>query len=302
MLLGAAACDSPAPSSDDDNDRLRVAVSIQPQVFFAKQIGGDRVLVHSLLSPGQSHGAFDPSPKQVAEIARARAFFRIGVAFEGPLIERLRDVAPGLEVVDTREGIELLHIEGHEHHHDEHTDHVCGDGELDPHVWLDPILVQSQARTMAASLSRLDPGHAAEYERNLARFLAELDRIDAQVRDVLAPHRGRAFLVFHPSFAYYCRRYGLEQVVIETGGKEPSPRRLAELIQQARTVGTKTVFAQEEYSAGSAQAVAEAIGGQVVRLAPMSSDWQNNLLQMTQAIAAALAASPPTTNGANNNG
>lgn len=312
IVLTAGGCDARSPDGEGgaqagaraSGGRLHVAVSIQPQTYFVKRVGGEHVDVQSLLAPGQSHGAFDPTPRQVADMTRARAFFRIGVAFEAPLMERLREVAPKLEVVDTREGIELLALDGHHHHHDEgepgggQDNHACGDGSLDPHVWLDPVLVKTQARIIADTLSRLDQAHAGEYGRNLAAFCDELDRLHGRIAGLIEPHRGRAIVVFHPSFAYYCQRYGIRQVVIETEGKEPSARRLGELIEEARVTGARTVFAQEEYSTAGAKAVAEAIGGRVVRLAPMHADWPDNLLSMTEAIAAALAeARPPAQAG-----
>lgn len=290
VVTALAHCDSsnPPTSQPATTASLRVSVAIPPQVYFVKRIGGDRVSVHAVLSAGQSHGAFDPSPKQMALLAGSRVFFRIGVGFEGPLLRKLADVSPQTEIVDTRDGIELLRLaeHGHDDEHDHDEDHVCGDSELDPHIWLDPVLVKTQARTICAALSRLEPANADEFRRNLAAFEVELDELDSRIAETLKPYGGRMLIVFHPSFAYFCRRYELSQLVIETAGKEPGPRRISDLIKSARKAGTKVVFAQEEYSAAGAQAVAEAIGGRVVRLAPMSADWAANLLGMTEAIAA----------------
>lgn len=291
VLIASVQCDSSKSSTSQpaSTAALRLSVAIQPQVYFVKRIGGDRVSVSSVLSPGQSHGAFDPSPKQMALLAGSRVLFRIGVGFEGPLLRKLAEISPNTEIVDTREGIELLRLAEHSHDegHGHDEDHVCGDSELDPHIWLDPVLVKTQARTICATLSRLEPEHADEFRKNLAAFDAELDELDARIAEKLSPFRGKTLLVFHPSFGYFCRRYGLSQLVIETEGKEPGPRRISDLIESARKVEAKVVFAQEEYSSAGAQAVAEAIGGRVVRLAPMSADWASNLLHMAEAMAAA---------------
>lgn len=279
---------------------LRVAVSIQPMTYFVKRIGGDHVDVRSILSPGQAHGAFDPSPKQMSALAQSKALFRIGVAFEGPLLRKAADVCPDLQIIDIRTGIPLLHLAGHSHGPDTHggehdhddPNHVCGEGELDPHIWLDPVLVKTQAGTIRDALKRLAPNHGHDFDHNLSVFEADLDDLHARLTALLAPHRGRSVLVFHPSLGYFCERYGLEQIVIETEGKEPGPRRLGELIGTARQRGTRVVFSQIEYSAAGAQAVAEAIGAKVVRLDPQSADWMSNLLSMAQAIAASFEDPP----------
>ncbi len=310
MILASLACigcdSKPKPQarlpSGSDREVLRVTVSIQPMTYFVTRIGGNHVDVRSILSPGQSHGAFDPSPKQVAALAQSKALFRIGVAFEGPLLRKAADVCPDLQIIDIRAGIPLLHLASHtlgpitpdgdhEHDHDD-PNHICGEGELDPHIWLDPVLVKTLAATIRDALKRLAPGHGHDFDHNLSVFEADLDDLHARLTALLAPHRGRSVLVFHPSLGYFCERYGLEQIVIETEGKEPGPRRLGELIRTARQRGARVVFSQIEYSAAGAQAVAEAIGAKVVRLDPQSADWMSNLDSMAQSIAASFDDSP----------
>ncbi|HWL95539.1 MAG TPA: zinc ABC transporter substrate-binding protein [Phycisphaerae bacterium] len=287
--LLAISCDR-SETGESSTGRFPVVVSIQPQTYFVNRIGGEFVDVRAILSPGQSHGAFDPSPKQMAALTVAKAYFRIGVAFEQPLLKKMAEVCPDVVVVDTREGIQLLHLDEH-HGHDhaggdahDHSDpnHICGENQLDPHVWLDPTLVKKQAQLICDTLAKHDPNHAENYRSNLTAFLAELDVIDRELSTLLDPHRGKTILVFHPSFAYFCQRYGLEQLVIETEGKEPGPRKLGEIIATARQKNVGVVFSQEEYSSAGAQAVAEEIGARVVRVAPQSADWKDNLLSMAR--------------------
>lgn len=304
VMLLSPACDNAKSSSSTTlpaaGEKLTVAVSIQPQIYFVQRIGGDRVDVHSVLSPGQSHGAFDPSGRQMERLKQAKAFFRIGVAFESVLIAKLRDMSPTVEVIDTRDGIQLLHLS--EHHHDaapgeshDHAvgtaenGHVCGDNELDPHIWLDPDLVRVQAKMICAGLKQIAPQYSDEFNRNLVSFDAELVAMDARFMAIFKPFKGRAVLVFHPSFAYFCKRYGLKQLVIESEGKEPGPRRLSELIQAAKAADAKVVFSQAEYSSKSAEAIAEAIGGRLVLVAPQSPEWAANLETMARLLADSFA-------------
>lgn len=293
MAAMSARCDSAKRGESPEGERLAVAVSIPPQLYFVERIGGEFVAAQSVLSPGQSHGAFDPSAKQIAALAQARAFFRVGVASELSLLKKLKEVSPKIEIVDTRQGIALMHMAEHAHGDtDGHGEpgHVCGDNELDPHIWLDPVLVRTQARTICDTLKNLDPAHAAHFEQNLRILDDELTALDAKLRELLSPFQGRTILVFHPSFTYFCSRYGLVQVAIETEGKEPGARRMGELIEQARAAGVRVVFSQAEYSSAGAEAVAQAIGAKVIRVSPYSSNWAENMMAMGRAMADSLTA------------
>src|SRR6185503_7280939 len=93
------------------------------------------------------------------------------------------------------------------------------------------------------ALAEVDPVHAAEYRANLAQVLTGIDRLDREIRARLArPGAGRAFLVYHPSWGYFARQYGLEQIAIEAEGKEPGAARMIQLIDRARRERVRVVF------------------------------------------------------------
>jgi zinc transport system substrate-binding protein len=103
--------------------------------------------------------------------------------------------------------------------------------------------------------------HAAEYQTNLARFLADIDALDRDITRLLSGIGQRRFLVYHPAWGYFAKQYGLEQVAIEAEGKEPSPVRLMALVRWAREQSVKTVFVQKGFSTKGAEAIAREIGG-----------------------------------------
>ncbi|MBN1834750.1 MAG: zinc ABC transporter substrate-binding protein [Spirochaetales bacterium] len=265
-----------------------VYVSILPQVQFVERIGGDRVRVEVLVQPGQSPHSFEPTPRQMAGLADAHVYFRIGVEFENTLIPRVESTMRDLEVVDLREGIRLREIEAEDHEGaEEHEDGHAHSG-LDPHTWMDPRNVVIMAATIRDTLIRHDPQGREIYEQGYDRYSAELEDLHRRIRATLAPFRGEPLFVYHPAFGYFSDAYGLEQVAVETGGTEPSARQLARLIESARAQGVRVLFVQPQFSTVSAEAVARAIGGAVVPIDALARDYLANLERVAAAVEEAL--------------
>lgn len=251
---------------------LHAMASLLPQAFVVQRVGGDRVSVSVLVEHGQEPHSFRPSAKKVTEVAESAVFFTSGMPFEEHLVGKLRsDRGQGPRVVSL--GVEALGAEGlaspcevhdHEHEHDH--------GEWDPHVWLSPLLVGKQAHLVAHALGELDPGRAAEFKTRAEALEVEALELDAELTGKLAPLKGTAFYVFHPAFGYFAKAYGLEQVAIETGGREPSAKHLSDLIERAQRDGAKLVLAQPQHQPRGAERVAKAIGGEVVELDPLAKD------------------------------
>ncbi|MHB8079551.1 MAG: metal ABC transporter solute-binding protein, Zn/Mn family [Candidatus Krumholzibacteriia bacterium] len=280
-LAGGSA--AAAPTAPAAPSALVVFVTIPPQGYLVREIAGPLARVEVLVGPGQSAETYEPTPRQMAALDNAAVFFRIGVPCERALLPKIARLHPGLPIVDVRAGIRLRPWEGDDGH---------GHDEGDPHIWLDPELARIQARTMAATLARLDPAHAADYAAGLARLETELTAAAAEMARLLAPWRGRTFYVFHPAFAYLGAPYGLRQVAVQRGGREPTARQLAALIDQARREGVRTIFIQPQYAPRSARTVAEAIGAQLVPLDDLAPDYPANLRRLAAALAQAFAAAP----------
>ncbi len=249
---------------------LRIAVSIPPQAFLAERIGGDRVRTTVVLPPGQSPHAFEPTPRTATALAESDLYFRIGMSFETVLVSKIPSGSK-TRVVDSAKSVVLLN--------EEH----------DAHIWMDPRRMKTVAATMAAAMSAADPAGAKQYASGLATLSRELDELDTRIRAVLAPYKGKRIYVFHAAYSYFADAYGLVQVALEEGGKEPSPRRLAKLVDQAKSDGVTTVFSEPQSSEKSAKALAAAIGARVVSLDPLRADYPANMLAISNAIATALA-------------
>ncbi|HPG66751.1 MAG TPA: zinc ABC transporter substrate-binding protein [Candidatus Hydrogenedentes bacterium] len=284
-LVVLSACGRPdtAGPATDTEGRIKVTVSVLPQRDIVERVGGDRVEVNVLVQPGQSPETYTPTPKQVTALSEAGLFFGVGLPFEESLLRRITGLGTVIKVVDTRQGIPLRAIEDHGH-----DDHERAEGE-DPHIWLAPELVQIQARTVADALASVDPAHARAYAERAEAFIATLDTVQRAVSAALAPYRGRAFYVFHPAYGYFADAFGLEQRPIEIGGKSPAPAQLQTFIEQARADGVRVVFVQPQCDASTAEAIANALGGEVVPLDPLAPDIVATIEKMATTIVEAFA-------------
>ncbi|HAC62606.1 MAG TPA: cation ABC transporter substrate-binding protein [Cyanothece sp. UBA12306] len=279
------------PEQTNHQDQLDITVSIVPQEYFVKKIGGDRVRVNVMVEPGAVPATYEPKPQQLQALSQAEAYIGIGVPFETVWMSRISQANPKMLTVDSTEGIERLTMIAHDHgdheHHDHH-DHGGQETTLDPHVWLSPRLVKIQAEKIHQTLVKLDPKHQEIYQTNLNNFLQEIEVLDSQIKDNLADLKQRKFIVFHPAWGYFAQEYNLTQVPVEIGGQEPSAAELAELIKEAKKEKIKVIFAQPELSSPSAKTIAKEIKGEVLLISPLAADWSNNLLEVSQTFAKVL--------------
>ena len=273
LLLGM-----PLLSIAQARDALKVFVSIVPQKYFVKKIGGDLVDVYVMVRPGASPATYEPKPKQMVTLSRAKVYFAIGVPFEKAWLKKIVSASPKLLVVHTEKGIEKVPMKEDK-----------PNGIKDPHIWLSPPLVKVQAKNIMDALQKVDLAHSSVYKANYKRFIREIDSLDAELREIFS-EKGKKiqFMVFHPAWEYFARTYGLKMVPVESEGKAPKPEALQRLIESAKRDGIKVVFVQPEYSTKSAEIIAKAIGGEVVFASPLNPDWARNLKEVAEKFRAAL--------------
>jgi zinc transport system substrate-binding protein len=269
-------------------ERLRIAVSIIPQKNLVERIAGDLVDVSLLVRPGYSPATYEPTPRQMAGLAQADLYYRIGVPFEQAWMDRIRAAYPNLPVLDARDGIKLRPIDAGDDAHGEHGHHH-DQGELDPHIWLSPPLIKIMALHLRDRLVQLDPSHKDIYVQNHKEFAGYLEQLDAEIRKDLTGLESRKFMVYHPSWGYFADAYGLQQVPIESEGKEPSAKALSHLLTRAKADGVGAIFVQKQFSQNQARAVADAIGARIVVIDPLAEDYPENLRRVAQAMARTLS-------------
>ncbi len=272
---------------ENRRNSVDVVAGVPPVADLAGRIAGGELTVRSALPVGRSPHDFSPRPGDVRDIAGSRMFFHTGMPFERSVLRTLE--GGNVKIVDVTRGITRIPLEAggcdaHRHAEDA-DDHAHGDEEaLDPHVWLSPENCMIIARNIAAALTEAMPERSAEFARNLDAVLAELKTADAEMKEKLAPYRGRMFFVHHPAFGYFAAASGLKQHGIELGGREPSPARLAEIIRAARDHQVKTIFVQPQFNPAAARSLATAIEGEAVELDPLAPDIIANFHRLTDHI------------------
>lgn len=275
LLIGPAGAAPPA-------GKLLVAATILPLGDFCQQIGGDLVQVQVLIPPGASPHMFEPAPSVMAKASQARVFVYIGAGLE-PWAAKLLSARgnSGQVVVEAAQGLQLLrdtHHHGHEEpvakpaapHHEEEASSEPHEGG-NPHIWLDPVLVQGICRKIAAAMIQADPDHRARYEANLQVYLAALESLHQEIQERARAWTLRDFVSFHPSFSYFARRYNLHEagVIEEAPGREPTPRQLQDLVAAVRRSGIRVVFVEPQFNPRVAEVIAQEAGVKVLMLDPI---------------------------------
>ena len=243
--------------------KILVVSSVAPVSFLAKKIAGDNVKIHTLIS-GDAHN-YEPKPSDMKAIAKAKIFLAIGVEFEHVWLKKFQ--SKNLLIAKLDENITKIKSE-HEHDHEHEHEH-----ELDTHIWLDPINAKIIAKNIANALIAVNSEHKSLYEQNLNKLLNELDELDNYAKTELAGLKRRAFIVYHPAWGYFAKRYNLEQISIEKSSKEPTISELANIIKNAKDTGVSAIFASPQYSKRSAEAIAKEINAKVVLIDPLGADY-----------------------------
>ena len=260
---------------------INIVVSIVPEATFVKAIGKDKVDVTVMVLPGSSPHTYEPKPSQMKAVAKAQLYFAIGVEFEKTWLPRFKDLNPNMKIIDLSKGIDKMPMAAH-HHETEHHE----ESGLDPHIWTAPGNVARIAQHIFDALASADPQNRAYYKANLDAFLAKVKETDSHIRNLLASlPKGTAFMVFHPSWGYFAKGYGLRQLPIEIEGKSPKPRELIAVIKAAQKAHVRAIFTQPEFSDASAKIIAKELHIPVIKVSPLAADWSENLVHIAKAIA-----------------
>ena len=255
-----------------------ITVTLEPLRYFTEAIAGDCFEVVSMVPKGSSPESYDPTPQQLVNLSKSQAYLRIGyIGFEQAWMKKLEANYPTMKVYDTSKGVELIREEGHHHGNHYH------EGGVEPHIWNSTQNASVIADNIYAALCEMDADHQPEYKQRLDSLKQVIARTDADVRTLLA-NADSTFLIYHPALSYFARDYGLHQISIEEGGKEPSPATLKTLIETCRREGAQVIFVQQEFDQRNAQLIADELGIEIVPINPLSHDWAEEMLRVANAL------------------
>lgn len=252
----AVSCTSPA---GETSGKIGVVVTILPQAEFVESVGGDRVEITVMVPPGASPHTYAPTPSQLVTVKQASMYAKVGsgVEFELVHMDRIEEAGGNMLVVDCARGVELF--------------------QNDPHIWLSPKNAMVMVENICCGLIAIDPLYEEYYIQNRDEYLMRLDELDQSMKKSFAGKTNGKFMVFHPSWGYFARDYGLTQISVEEEGKQPTAAGIAALVEQARTENIRVVFVSPQFDTQSAEAIAEVIGGEVVPIDPLAQDYIDNM-------------------------
>ncbi|MGZ4107010.1 MAG: metal ABC transporter substrate-binding protein [Tumebacillaceae bacterium] len=257
------------PSSTGTGGHLKVVTTFYPLYEFSKQIAGNDADVAMLIPSGMEPHDWEPTPKDVARISEAGVFVYNGGGIEPWVDNVLKSVdEPNLHVVEATNGIHLMEgtAEG-----GEEEQYKASRKALDPHVWLDPALAQTEVQTIADAFVAADPQHADVYRKNAAAYIGKLKELDNTYKTTLQTTKAKEFVTQHAAFGYLARQYGLTQLPIAglDPEQEPSAAEMADIISFAKAHQVKTIFFETLVSPKVAQSVAQEIGASTAVLNPL---------------------------------
>lgn len=264
-------------------EKPMLSVTILPQKYFVEKIVKDKFDINVMVAPGSSPHSFEPKPSQMKALFNSKIYFMVGEQSEKAWIDKFKDNAKNTVFIDTTFKVPKIAMIEHHHEDDEHSDDE--DEYLDPHIWLDPNLVKIQAKNIYNAIIEVDSKNRDFYMANYKEFIDELNRVDKELEEILKPLKNRIFMVFHPSWGYFAKRYNLVQISVEVNGKEPKPAQLLEIIKEAKKSNIKTIFTSLQFSSNSAKALSTNIPANVVSIDPLSEDWSQNLIKTAKEIA-----------------
>ncbi len=252
-----------------------VSVSITPLEYFIDRLTDKALDVNVMIPPGASHATYSPTASQFRKLSESGVYFRIEhLGYEQAWVNRLSDMNPDMWVVNLMEGLEI--IRGEEI---DHGDHVH-EGGIDPHIWMSPAVILEILPGMKQAIIDTYPDIKETVSANYAVLVEEISLLDHEMKEVTRSLSRKRFMIFHPALTYLARDYGLEQIAVERGGKEPSPAMLSHIIKEARTHDIPVILIQREFDVRSADLISRETGAEIVQINPLAYDWAENMREL----------------------
>ncbi|MEN6290999.1 MAG: zinc ABC transporter substrate-binding protein, partial [Methanobacterium sp.] len=231
-----------------------------------------------MVPSGSDPHTYEPLPEQLTNISKARMYAEVGssVEFETNYMSKIKSINPDMLIVNCSKGIELM----------PNTAENESD-EVDPHVWTSPKNAKIMVENICQGLVQIDPSNKDYYQKNRDQYLQKLDDLDKNTTKTFKEKNTSIILVFHPAFGYYAKAYNLTMVAAMINDEEPSPQRIAMMVDTAKKNNISVVFTEPQYNPKYMQSVASQIGGRVVFV----NDLDENYLQNMENVAKAFSGS-----------
>lgn len=273
-------CQESSSDKTSENGKLSIYTTVYPLQYFTEQIGGDLVTVKSIYPTGADEHSFEPSQKDMMNLADSDLFFYIGLGLEGfvskaeqtLMNENVTLVATGENIAFEEHSEENHEEEGTEEDHEHESEDEHNHGDVDPHVWLDPIYSISLAENIKNQLVEELPDHKDELEGNFELLKEKLEDLNEKFIQATSNPLHKEFLVSHAAFGYWEERYGLEQISVSglTSSNEPTQKELENIIATAKEHNLNYIFFEQNVSSKLTEIVQKEIGAKPLTLHNLS--------------------------------
>ena len=205
----------------------------------ARNVGGDRVEVSTLVGPDGDAHVYSPTPADGRRLAEAKLVIANGLKLEGWMGRLIKSSGTKARVIEGAKGVQPVKAEGEHGHGHPHAD-------IDPHAWQSVPNVKLYVANIRDGLIAADPAGKADYEASAAAYLAKLDALDTEVRAAVEriPRDRRKIITSHDAFGYFQKAYGVAFVAPQgvSTEAEASAKDVARIIQQIRREKIPAVF------------------------------------------------------------
>ena len=255
---------------------LPLSATIAPATSMIASIGDSLVSVTTLLPQGNNPENYEPTPQAMQALTTSRAYFYMGdLGFERSWIERIHSTQPQLQLIRLDRG-----LQGHAHSHATSSETEVHD----PHYWTSLRGLRAMSSEIYTSLIKLDSIHSDHYTERYGLLQERLTQLEGKLRELLSDLPSRAFVIYHPSLSEFAEEWGLEQLVVEEDGKDPTPQHIEGVIRRARESGVRVVFIQQEFDSKLIQSIASELGAETITINPLDGDWEKQLLLIAEAL------------------
>lgn len=271
---------------DEKSDALDIViVSIAPQKEMLESILGADVEVLLMVPENMDPHQYSPTPSQLLKVASADVYFTVGsgIEFEELNLATIKETNPDMEVVDLSFGIDIVSFEDHKGDHDHEDDSVfevhTTEG-TDPHIWLSPYNMKIMAENVLNFLEEEGYDDIDFFRENAFTYQERIDSMIDEIDEMLENSTLESFMTYHAAWGYFADAFGLEQIPVESEGKEPGPQGVADLIEQAKEENITVFLVEPQFDSSSARQIADEIGGSVITADPLAYNYIDALIEI----------------------
>jgi zinc/manganese transport system substrate-binding protein len=231
-------------------EALKVVASFSILGDIARNVGGDKIEVATLVGPDSDAHVYEPKPADVASVAAAKVILINGLGFEGFIDRLAKTSATTATVVEVSKGVETIKVEeGHDNGDSEKAGEAGHDhGETDPHAFQSIPNVRAYVKNIAETFCASDSANCGIYQANASAYDAKLDALDKEIRAGVAtiPETKRTVITSHDAFGYFAREYGFKFIAPEgiSTDSEASAADVAKLVDQIREDKAAALFVE----------------------------------------------------------